>query len=143
MKLDVFRLKRPDRPTDTRSFPDPSGETLTLTLRAPDAADAARAAESAEELIRTYITGSEIRDAAPFPDPEVGVSRTLFHTAALIAEMQPEDAEERYSAIELAIVMVKLPVAWRGVQGWTESLIRDWTARRGESPAQPTVVSVE
>jgi hypothetical protein len=132
-KLDAYALLRATRPVATRTFEEPeTGAKLTLTLRPADAGDGAKATEVYERLVEDYITGSELRAAGPFPDPNVKVSRGLLHTCALIAEMQPEDAPERYDPVELAILSDKIPTAWAGVQQWVRALVAVWNTNRGK-----------
>lgn len=133
-KLDPYTLPRASRPVQTRTFEEPeTGAKLTLTLRAPDAADAAKATESCEILVRDYIAGDDVRGAGPFPDPEVKPSASLFQTCCLIAEMQcPENPADRYDAIELAILSSKMPTAWAQVQKWVRALVYFWEQARGK-----------
>lgn len=133
-KLDPYTLPRASRPQQTRTFVEPdTGVELTLTLRAPDAADAARAAERCDRLVEDYIDGSNLRPAGPFPDPEVAPSRGLFLTCCLVAEMQVcENPGDRYDAIELCILSSKCPVIWAQVQGWVRALVNLWDTNRAK-----------
>lgn len=138
-KLNVYTLPRPKRKVETRTFREGEVE-LELTLRAPDVADMARAAEAAKRLTEDYITGSDLRpEAAPFPEPEVKVSEALFQTVALIAEMQPAtDPRERYDAVEFTLLAANLPRTWTKIQRWVGELVADWTDDRKNSPDRTT-----
>lgn len=139
-KLNVFALTRPARPAEERTFEE-NGAVLTLALAAPDAADMARAAESATEMVRDYITGSDVREAASFPEG-IKVSESLFQAAALVAEMQTAtEPVERYTPMELVMLAVKLPRTWAAIQTWAAELVSTWSARRGNSPGAPTAAS--
>jgi hypothetical protein len=135
-KLDVFSLQRRERQAQTRTF-EQDGVSFTLTLRPPDVADLARAAEVAQRMKEDFITGSEARPACEFPGG-VKVSEALFLLAATAAEMQcPENRADRYEPEELIQIADKLPEAWAEAQAWIGSLQRSWEKRRGERPASP------
>jgi hypothetical protein len=136
-KLNVFALPRPQRPTQTVTFETPQGP-ISLTLRAPDVADMARAAEAAARLVEDFITGSEVRAAAEFPD-EIPVSESLFQSVALVAAMQTAtEPSERYTEIEWVMIATRLPAAWAEVQRVAQELMTRWRQDRGNSPAAPT-----
>lgn len=142
-KLDAFSMLRGARAAESREFWDPDHEQpLVLALRAPDAADSARAAEAAGDLTRDYITGDKTigRAAGPFPDPDVKVSENLFLNCALTAEMQDPALPDhmRYSALELVLISSKMPVAWREVASWVQQLLARRSDERGKSPGATT-----
>jgi hypothetical protein len=129
-KVDCFQLPRRERPIET--LPLCQGEQqFCFTLRAPDAADMAMAGEAAQQLTEDYLTGSELRAAASFPAPDVKLSHSLFTTCALIDEMQPAEAEERYGAIELAILSARAPAVWAPLQAKVKALIDAGTRAQG------------
>lgn len=133
MKLNVWTLEKRERAIETRTFSQ-DGEEFTLTLRPPDVADLARAAEVAQQLKEDYITGSSIRPAIPFPG-DVKVSEALFLLAATAAEMQcPENPADRYDPEELVRLGDKLPEAWAEAQQWIAAKQRAWGKSRGERP---------
>jgi len=141
-KLSVLKLPRLERVAETRSFSDDAaGETLTLTLRYPNASDQARASEVANDLIRDYMTGdNEIgRAAAVFPAEDVIPTETLFRTCAMIEAMQnPSDPGDAYTALELCILSVRLPLAGREIQTWVNSLYRGGKDAWGKSDGATT-----
>jgi hypothetical protein len=120
-KLDVYSLPRVERVAETREWVLEDGRTISLTLRAANAADAAVAGEAANQLIDDFITGETRGEPADFFDPEVKVSRQLFMTCATIAEMQ---AEPVYTATELCILFDKRPEIGNEVQVWAAALNR-------------------
>jgi hypothetical protein len=130
-KLDTFALNRRERPSQSRTF-EQDGVSFTLTLRAPDVADLARAAEVAARMKEDFITGSDLRPPCEFPDG-VKVSEGLFLLAATAAEMQcPENRADRYEPEELIQLSDKLPEAWAEAHIWISGLQRSWETRRGE-----------
>jgi hypothetical protein len=132
-KLNVFTLAKRERAIETRTFRE-DGEEFTLTLRTPDLADLARAAEVAQQLEEDYLTGAAGRPPIPFPG-DVKVSKALFLLAATAAEMQcPESAADRYEPEELVQLADKLPEAWAEAQEWIGAKQRAWEKRRGERP---------
>jgi hypothetical protein len=138
-KVNVYALERPARRVETRTFEE-NGQSLTLAFHKPDAADLAMAAERAQKLIEDWITGSEIRGPAPFPYPEVKLSKLLCNNVAVAVECQEaEDPAERYEAIEFLVMSARLPETWMQVQ----RLLQELTASppvaspNGASPAVP------
>jgi hypothetical protein len=130
-KVDPFTLPRPERPVETREF-KLDGVPIELTLRPSDMPDDARAAEVADQLVRDYITGSEEREAAEFPDG-IKVSRTLFQICASLAERQcPENPAEAYSVVELVIFSAKRPRDWNQILAWANAQQAAWRTRQGE-----------
>jgi hypothetical protein len=136
-KVDPFALPRLKRPVDTREFAA-DGPAISLTLQPAGLPDEARAMEIAEQLTRDYITGSEDRAAADFPEG-VKVSRALFQICSLLAERQyPENPADAYTAIELAIFSDKRPRDWRQIMTWSTTQQTQWSSRQGESPGPPS-----
>lgn len=139
-KVDVYHLARPARRVETCDFEE-NGQKFTLAFHKPDMADLAMAAERAEKLIEDWITGSEIRGPAPFPYPEVKLSKFLCHNVAVAVECQEaDDPAERYDEIEFLLMSVRLPESWRQIH----RLLQEFNAGppvpgpNGASPAVPT-----
>jgi hypothetical protein len=129
-KLNPYSLPRPERPVETKEFTE-GKISFTLTLRAPDMPDQMRANEVTEQLWELYVTGSEDREVAPLPEPDIKISRPLFRFCALLAEMQaPEDPGDLYTALDLLVLSVKLPRAWEQVRRWADAIVDAWSAER-------------
>jgi len=135
LKLTCSNLPRATRVAEEREFTESStGARIALTLRRANAADCAKANEEAQRLIEDYITGSEIREAAPFPDPEIKLSRTLFLNCATLSEMQPA---EGYSALDMVFISDRMPGAWMQIQEWARSLNQAQERDPGNAPGAP------
>lgn len=125
-KLDPYSLPRPARESERRSFMlDGETHPLTLTLRRLSYPEDVAAQEEAREFVSTYITGNDVRGAAPFPDPDVTPSATFFLTVCRLARMQcPADPADRYETMELMHLSILQPrnfealVAWANTLGW-------------------------
>jgi hypothetical protein len=128
-KIDPFKLKRPKRVAETRTFTDPDqpGEEITLTLRRLDGAEQMVAVEEAQAQIETWITGSKDRPASQFPfvdGREVKMTEALCLACQMLWAMQcPEDAHERYNFFELVAFSVTMPYAWSRIGEWMQSIL--------------------
>ncbi len=134
-KFDPYTLPRPKRAGETKVWDLDGPEfPLSLTLRPAGFADAAAAEEEAKALIETYLTGSEFRGAAPFPDPEVRPSETLFRVVTLLRVMQCGDPADAYNTMELIQIAHRQPKNWAAVMGWFGGLAGGLTETLGNSP---------
>jgi hypothetical protein len=144
-KINVFNLPRPERPELEKSYSE-AGETVTLCLRWPNASDRARASEMSRDLMRDFVHGdpSTGRETAPFPDPDVIPSETLFQACALVASMEQDSpTADLYSALELAVISGRLPRVWMQIQSDVSRLLREGEQRQGESHTGHTASSAE
>ena len=134
-KLDPYSLPRPKRPAETRTFIlDGEEYPLTLTLRRLTFADDAAAEDEVNSLKETYLTGSDLRGPAPFPDPDVTPSETLFRTAARIRRMQcPEDPADAYDTMELLFLSGRQPNNYKALCLWANTIERGTDESQGES----------
>ena len=144
-KIDFFGLPRAERPESTKTYRE-AGRELTLSMRWPNASDRAAASEDAQELAKMFITGDPelVREAAPFPCPDVIPSVMLFNACALVARMQMQTEErERYSAIDFAVASAKLPRMWMAIQNEVNRLLMEGDQSQGELPGASTASSAE
>lgn len=134
-KLDPYSLPRPKRTIETKTFAldgDDYPLTLTLADRLTVAGEAA-ALDEQRRLTETYLTGSEIRGAAPFPDPEVEPSETLFRLASRIARLQaPENPADAYDTMELLLLSVRVPKSFGAAVEWMNARVE----RNGQEPGE-------
>jgi hypothetical protein len=141
-KVNVYNLARPARRVESRDFAE-NGETLSLAFHKPDAADLAMAAERAEKLVADWIEGNPEtgRGPAPFPYPDVKLSRLLCNNVAVAVECQEaDDPAERYDEIEFLLMSARLPESWLQIQRLLQELTASPPAPspNGASPAAPT-----
>lgn len=128
-KVDPFKLKRPAKRRETRSFTDPMqpGEEIVLTLQSLDAAELAVASEEAKEQIETWVTGNRDRPASQFPFVDrlpVQMTETLCTACSILFRMQaPEDPADRYSWNDLVALSVTMPTAWGRVMEWMQEIL--------------------
>jgi hypothetical protein len=135
-KVDIFSVPRRERKSETRSWSLGEGlPPFELTLRKLNAADGAAMMERAQILIEDYITGSDAREAGPFPDPEVKLSRQFFQNVCTVCEMQVAPV---YAPIELAILFDRQPEIGEQVLLWVNELNREREAPPEGPPAAPS-----
>lgn len=137
-KVNVYTLERPARRIETRTFEE-NGQSLTLAFHKPDAADLAMAAELAQKLIADWIDGNPDlgRGPAPFPYPDVKLSRLLCNNAAIAVECQAAEPAECYDAIEFLLMSSRLPETWLKIQRLLQELTSDPPASSPHGAAPP------
>lgn len=127
-KLNVLSFL--DRPpaVETREFTDPAqpGQVLALTLQAAEYPDIMVAQEIAAGLAATWVPAEGKPHPPPWPPPPqrpIRWSLRLCAVLALIEALQcPPDPEDRYDALELAVISVRMPAAWEAVAAWAQEL---------------------
>lgn len=108
---------------ERRTFETPGEEPITLTLRRGSFAIACAAGEEAEEMVRTFIEGNDVRGPAPLPFPGVPASRALFRNVATLSQMQcPTDPSERIPTLELIRLSEEAPINWALLMEWFQDL---------------------
>ena len=146
MKINPLLLKRPHRERETRTFVEPGVNgsepiEFELTFWKPNAADLMAATEISKRLVEDFITGSEIRPAGPFPDPDVIPTESYFMLCALGEVCQPSDLPDRYTALDFALLLPKLPTAGLQIQRWINQKMGPEAASLGEPSREPTASS--
>ncbi len=110
MAFDPWAIRpKTQKRVHTRTFTDlESGAEFTLTLRRLSSPEGCLAYERGQKLVEQFITGNEEEGtrAEDFPpiaagEVEATLSETLLISAAVIERMQPENAVERYSALDI------------------------------------------
>lgn len=125
-RIDPFSLPRPDRKVETREFTE-NGVAFSVSFIVPNSSDMSCATEACDQMAETYIDGSDVREAAPFPDVDVKPSRILFFNCALAYEIQQvTDPRLRYSREEWAVMSVRLPRVWGEICTWLADLAGRW-----------------
>lgn len=138
-KLDPYTLPRPRREARSKTFTyDSADHPLTLTLRRLSFGDDAAAEEEVRELREIYLTGNDVRGAAPFPDPDVTPSVTLFRTAARIRRMQCPDDPDAYSTMDLLLLSARQPRNYEALVIWADEIDKGAEQSLGELPSPPT-----
>lgn len=126
-KVNPYLLPRPPRREETFAFTEGT-VSFSISLRTPDFSDVMRANQITEELWATYVTGTEVRGAASLPDPDIKPSRGLFRFCALVAEMQFDPGEpgwEPYTALDLIMLSVRLPLSWQRLNDAVNRLLEE------------------
>ena len=136
MKIDPFVLFCPDRPVKTVEVFDSLRPELVIQMRlkAMSVVEEYFSRDRLEELVETYVTGSDQRGMVSFPGiggHTISVSRGLCKDAALLEVMQcPEQEGDRYTAEQLIGIAATLPEAWTKLVLEAEAL-NDFSSKKG------------
>lgn len=129
-KIDIDRLRRPDRQATTKEFKDPlqPDNTIQLTLRPLDPLEEDAAEEKASHMIKVYIrggwidprTGDMMKEPLPMHAIDGGtvtLSEKAIRFACRLEACQADTpANESYSAEELLRMAPCFPNAWFEIQ---------------------------
>jgi len=126
------------RAPERREFDLDEGKPLALTLKPVGFAGGAAAEEAAQELVATYITGTDVRGPAPMPWLDIPPSRTLFRIVTLLEQMQcPKDPAERLDRFALMRLSEDQPNNWAAVLAWFTELTLGLTESLANFPSGP------
>lgn len=135
MPFDPWRRRAKERAVESREFTD-GGDTFRLTLRELNAVDCAAQYDRIDSLCKQYI-----EEGQPFPavgGEVVRLSHKLIECATLLEAMQPEDAPERYDALDLIAMAHGLaPETWIAIQDFAAAVNRN-AAKNASGPAGDT-----
>ncbi len=135
---------------ETREFTDPAqpGQVLTLTLKRLEFPEQMKGAARANELVKAWVKPEDGRQPLPWPPPPqraIPMSEALCTALAMLEVSQcPDDPEESYDAMELAVISVRMPKAWREIDAWFKEIEEDEpgnaSAAREEPSSAPPVI---
>jgi len=108
-KIQTSSLRRKAQHTFTRTLEcSTSGVKDEIVFRVLTKAETLAAADEAEEMIAQYVTGAPGKPAEPLPPIDgqpVHISPTAFRIAAIVAYAQEAQGEDRYSTLDMALLM--------------------------------------
>lgn len=131
MKINPFSLTRPPMIVEEKQFEDPGqpGQLLTLKLKQLDNAEQAHALELGESIALEFLGSDQDEELKPTRSPlfvdgtVIKGSRFLYRNVAVIWAMQVVDNEDdRYTTDQLLALSVTMPIAWRQVIAWSNTL---------------------